>query len=72
MAIASAVLDVIDEENLQERAETVGGYLMKELRETQKDFKQIGDVRGSGLMVGVELVKDGEPDKELATIVAKR
>ncbi|XP_011410196.2 PREDICTED: alanine--glyoxylate aminotransferase 2-like [Amphimedon queenslandica] len=72
MAIASAVLDVIDEEKLQERAETVGGYLMKELREAQKDFKQIGDVRGSGLMVGVELVKDGEPDKELASIVAKR
>ena len=72
MAIASAVLDVIDEEKLQERADAVGGYLMKELREAQKDFKEIGDVRGSGLMVGIELVKDGEPDRELATVIAKR
>ena len=41
MAIASAVLDVIDEEKLQERADAVGGYLMKELRELRRTLRRL-------------------------------
>ena len=74
MAIATAVLDVIDEEKLQEKCEALGDYMMKKLREVQREHRQIGDVRGSGLMIGIELVKEGtdEPDQVLAVTIAKR
>jgi 4-aminobutyrate aminotransferase len=38
----------------------VGGYLLEKLKELQKRFHLIGDVRGKGLMIGIELVKDPE------------
>lgn len=53
-----AVIDVIKEERLLENAEKQGEYLMKRLREFQEDHEIIGDVRGKGLMIGVELVRD--------------
>lgn len=55
------------EEGLMENAEKVGSYMMEELKKMQKLYPQIGDVRGLGLMIGVEIVKDsgrGEPDAE--------
>jgi 4-aminobutyrate aminotransferase-like enzyme len=57
-AIASAVLDVIEEESLQEHARSVGEYYMSLLRDLQNKYNCIGDVRGSGLFIGVEIVKD--------------
>ena len=57
MAIADSVLKVIEEEGLQENARIVGGYLITKLRELQEKHHCIGDVRGSGLYIGVELVK---------------
>jgi len=59
-AIGSAVLDVIKAENLQEHALTTGRYFKEKLLSLQQDFAMIGDVRGLGLFIGVELVKDRE------------
>jgi len=58
MAAALAVLRVIFRERLIENADRMGKYLMERLREMQEKYEIIGDVRGKGLMIGVELVKD--------------
>jgi 4-aminobutyrate aminotransferase len=59
-AAALQVLDIIREERLMENATRQGAYLMKRLKEMQQKYPIIGDVRGKGLMVGVEFVKDRE------------
>ena len=59
-AAGLAVLEVIEEERLVERARERGGYLLGRLRELQAAHEQIGDVRGRGLLVGLELVEDRE------------
>ncbi len=69
-AAATAVLDIIREEGLQENAATVGAYLQDGFRELARDFDCIGDVRGAGLFIGVELVADREtktPDAKRTT-----
>jgi 4-aminobutyrate aminotransferase len=57
-AAALATLDVIEEEGLMQNATRVGNHLMLHLRELAEESRLIGDVRGLGLMIGVELVKD--------------
>ena len=52
---ALAVLDVFEEENLVENANAVGSYLTEQLKELQKTQKHIVDVRGRGLMIGIDL-----------------
>jgi alanine-glyoxylate transaminase / (R)-3-amino-2-methylpropionate-pyruvate transaminase len=70
-----SVLEILDEENLQQRANEVGGYLKGKLTELQNKHDLIGEVRGMGLMLGVELVTDRvtkEPAvADTATIVEK-
>ncbi len=71
-AIGLAVLDVIESENLQENARLVGEFYKALFSNLQKEFSCIGDVRGSGLFIGVELVKDNnslEPDGKLANLI---
>jgi alanine-glyoxylate transaminase/(R)-3-amino-2-methylpropionate-pyruvate transaminase len=53
-----ATLEVIDQENIQQNAKKVGGHLKNRLKELQERHKLIGEVRGLGLMLGVELVRD--------------
>jgi 4-aminobutyrate aminotransferase len=57
-----AALTTIDllEEGLIENAARIGAYMMDKLGELQRQFHLIGDVRGKGLMIGVELVRDRE------------
>lgn len=67
-AIGMAVLDVIDEEGLQENANKVGLHYQKCLRELQMQYPQIGDLRGSGLFIGIDIVipDTKTPDTQLA------
>lgn len=59
-AAGLAVLAVIEEERLVDGARERGEYLLERLRELQAAHEQIGDVRGRGLLVGLELVEDRE------------
>jgi len=61
-----ATLEVIDSEHIQDNARHVGSHLMERLRELQERQPLIGEVRGMGLMLGVELVRD-RSSKEPAT-----
>jgi alanine-glyoxylate transaminase/(R)-3-amino-2-methylpropionate-pyruvate transaminase len=51
---------VIEEERIQENANTVGTYLLMKLSDLRDQFECIGDVRGKGLMIGIEMVSDKE------------
>jgi len=74
-AIGLAVLDVVEEEGLRERARVTGERLLAGLRELADRHEAIGDARGIGLFLGLELVRDRatrEPDPELARELANR
>lgn len=57
-AAGLAVLDIIEKENLQKHALKTGNQLLKDLKKLMMKYSIIGDVRGLGLFIGVELVKD--------------
>ncbi len=57
-AAAVAVIDIIQESNYLERASKLGNEMKKKLQALQEDHKIVGDVRGQGLMLGIELVRD--------------
>jgi 4-aminobutyrate aminotransferase/(S)-3-amino-2-methylpropionate transaminase len=60
-AAALAVLDVMRDERLCERAVTIGDIVSKRLRALQQQFPIIGEVRGVGAMIAMEFVKNGDP-----------
>jgi alanine-glyoxylate transaminase/(R)-3-amino-2-methylpropionate-pyruvate transaminase len=73
-AAGRAVLQAIDEDQTQRNAKETGSYLKKKLESLQAKYDIIGDVRGRGLMMGVELVKDRktkEPADEETTRVVE-
>ena len=70
-----AVLDILLEDGLLERAEALGQKLLERFKEFQKKYELIGDVRGKGPMLAMELVRDREtkaPAKEEADQLVKR
>jgi 4-aminobutyrate aminotransferase/(S)-3-amino-2-methylpropionate transaminase len=74
-AAALAVLDVIAAENLCERAIEMGATMIEALRSAQQRLPAIGEVRGLGAMVAMELVKNGDPhqpDAELTKALVQR
>jgi 4-aminobutyrate aminotransferase-like enzyme len=58
MAAGLAVLDVIEQEEMQQHAKETGEYLLEGLRKLMKKHPVIGDVRGHGFFIGAEMVKD--------------
>ncbi len=58
IAAAMATLDVIEKENLLENSTEVGAHMMKRMANWPTKLKLVGDVRGRGLMIGVDIVKD--------------
>jgi 2,2-dialkylglycine decarboxylase (pyruvate) len=57
-AVGLKVLEVVERDGLVERARVAGARLEAGLRALQRDFECVGDVRGRGLLLGLELVKD--------------
>jgi 4-aminobutyrate aminotransferase/(S)-3-amino-2-methylpropionate transaminase len=74
LAAGLAVLDVFEEEGLVERAQAIGETMRSRMDSWQARWPQIGDVRGLGAMLAIELVQDPEtkePDADAATAVAE-
>lgn len=75
MAIAMSVMEVIEEEHLQDNAEEVGSFCKSLLEEQKSKHPLIGDVRGCGLFIGIDIVNDREtkePGTECARVVCGR
>ena len=70
-AVGHAVLDTIENDGLVENASTVGAYLQKGLRSLMQKHEVIGDVRGRGLAIGVELVESRNSKEPAAKTAAK-
>ena len=68
-AVGGTVIDIIQDEGLIENAEKIGGYLKAELLKIKDDFDYLGDIRGPGLFIGLDIVdnkEDKNPDREKA------
>jgi 4-aminobutyrate aminotransferase / (S)-3-amino-2-methylpropionate transaminase / 5-aminovalerate transaminase len=75
IAAAHAVLDTIEEERLSEQAESIGETIRVRMESWRDRFDFVGDVRGLGAMLAIEIVKDRvtkEPDAERATAIAEK
>src|SRR5690349_9814885 len=73
-AMGKAVLEVIEQENLQANSLKLGNYIIAGLNKLKAKYPVIGDVRGKGLMLGIEFVKDRatkEPAKEACAQVVE-
>ena len=74
-AAALASIEVIEEENLCERSAYLGELLIKRMEQMKENHKIIGDVRGKGCLLGIELVKDKtskEPFEEAGRLVYQK
>lgn len=72
-AVGLAVLDVVEDEKLVERAQRLGAQLFDGLSRLKQRYECVGDVRGRGLLLGVEIVKDRKdrvPDHQLGAAIA--
>lgn len=66
-SVGSAVLDVIDQEKCQDNSLNVGGNLIQQLEKLRAEFEVVGDVRGKGLMLGIEMVKNKKTREPLGS-----
>jgi 4-aminobutyrate aminotransferase len=70
---ALATIETVEDEKLVDKAAETGEYTIKRLREMQDKFDIIGDVRGKGLLIGVEIIRKGkEPDRKGALKICWR
>jgi taurine--2-oxoglutarate transaminase len=70
-AAATAVIPIYQEDNLIENSQKMGNYLLKKARELQDKHPSVGDVRGLGLFVGLELVKNQQTREPIIPLNAK-
>lgn len=71
-AAALATIETIKKSKLVEKSEKLGKYFIKQLKKLQKKYQVIGDVRGTGLMIGIELIKEnGGPNPEAVSKTLK-
>ncbi len=68
-AAAIAVIDAMQRERIPERSARLGAHALERARGWQRHTPSLGDVRGLGLMVGLEFMRDGKPDGDLASRV---
>jgi 4-aminobutyrate aminotransferase-like enzyme len=74
-AVGGAVLDVIENEDVLDNVNEVGTYVLQQLMQLREQHEAMGDVRGHGLFVGVDWVKDRdsrEPDRQGAVQIVER
>lgn len=73
--VGLAVLDTLDDEGLLAQSKTMGAYLRSRIEDLQQKYEAIGDIRGEGMLLGVELVTNREtrePHHELGEITTKK
>ncbi|EBA16971.1 hypothetical protein RSK20926_08377 [Roseobacter sp. SK209-2-6] len=71
--IGKEVLDIVDDEGLQENARVMGAHLMAGLKQLEQEFTCVGDTRGMGLFLGLELINpDGSEATEICSYVKNR
>jgi 4-aminobutyrate aminotransferase len=71
-AAAIAVIETMKREAIPERAAGLGRRVMERLRGWKDEFAEVGDVRGLGLMIGIEFMRDGKPAADVAAAVQRR
>jgi 4-aminobutyrate aminotransferase len=71
-AAAVAVIDTLRAERLPDRAAALGKRTMERLRAWAADVPEVAEVRGLGLMIGIEFMRDGHPAADIATHVQRR
>lgn len=57
---AIAVMDIVEKEKLMDNARIVGNYLIEKLKDLAERYEMIGDIRGRGLFLGVEIIQDSK------------
>ena len=70
--IGNEVLNIVRREGLQENAKEVGTYWKKELTKLQSKYPVLADIRGEGLFLGIEIIKDNQPATQLAADIKNK
>ena len=66
-------MDIVDQEKLQKNAKTIGDFLISGFDELKNNFEFIGDVRGMGLFIGIEIIRsDGSEATELCAYIKNK